>query len=85
MGFKGGEVKGQKNILLNKCLLDLIMLSKEKILQTVNELPEQFSIEYLFERIILLQKIELGLEQSKSGRVLSTGQARERLKKWLLK
>ncbi len=85
MGFKGGEVKGQKNILLNKCLLDLIMLSKEKILQTVNELPEQFSIEDLFERIILLQKIELGLEQSKSGRVLSTGQARERLKKWLLK
>ena len=61
------------------------MLSKEKILQTVNELPEQFSIEDLFERIILLQKIELGLEQSKSGRVLSTGQARERLKKWLLK
>lgn len=85
MGFKGGAVKGQKNILLNKCLLDLIMLSKEKILQTVNELPEQFSIEDLFERIILLQKIELGLEQSKSGRVLSTGQARERLKKWLLK
>ena len=85
MAFKGGEVKGQKNILLNKCLLDLIMLSKEKILQTVNELPEQFSIEDLFERIILLQKIELGLEQSKSGRVLSTGQARERLKKWLLK
>jgi hypothetical protein len=61
------------------------MLSKDKILQTVNELPEGFSIEELFERIILLQKIELGLDQSKAGNVLSTEQARERLKKWLLK
>lgn len=61
------------------------MLSKDKILQTVNELPEQFSIEDLFERIILLQKIESGLEQSKAGIVLSTEQARERLKRWLLK
>jgi hypothetical protein len=61
------------------------MLSKDKILQAVKELPEQFSIEELFERIILLQKIELGLEQSKSDKVLNTDQARERLKKWLLK
>jgi hypothetical protein len=61
------------------------MLSKDKILQAVKELPEQFSIEELFERIILLQKIELGLEQSKAGKVLTTDQARERLKKWLLK
>lgn len=61
------------------------MLSKEKILQTVNELPDQFSAEELFERIILLQKIELGLEQSKSGIVLSTTEAKERLKKWLLR
>jgi hypothetical protein len=61
------------------------MLSKEKILQSIKELPDQFSLEELFERIILLQKIELGLEQSKNGQVLTTQQAREKLKKWLLK
>lgn len=71
--------------MVNLILLNLIMLSKDKILQTVKELPEQFSIEELFERIILLQKIELGLEQSKSDKVLTTDQARERLKKWLLR
>jgi hypothetical protein len=48
-------------------------------------LPDSFSIEDLFERIILLQKIEIGLEQSKSGQVLSTSEARKKLKKWLLK
>jgi hypothetical protein len=61
------------------------MLSKDRILQTVKDLPENFSIEELFERIILLQKIEVGVEQSKTDQVLTTSQARERLKRWLLK
>ncbi|HNV30224.1 MAG TPA: hypothetical protein PKJ83_13860 [Cyclobacteriaceae bacterium] len=61
------------------------MLSKDKILQTVKDLPDNFSIEELFERIVLLQKIELGLEQSKTDQVISTEQARERLKRWLSK
>jgi hypothetical protein len=61
------------------------MLSKEKILQSIKELPDQFSTEELFERIILLQKVELGLEQSNNGDVLTTPQAKEKLKKWLLK
>jgi len=61
------------------------MLTKEKLIQTIRELPDSFSAEDLFERIILLQKVDLGLEQSKSGQVHSTQEARERLKKWLLK
>lgn len=32
------------------------MLTKEKIIRTINKLPDEFSIEDLFERIILLQK-----------------------------
>jgi|688.fasta_scaffold05150_7 hypothetical protein len=60
-------------------------LSKEKLIETIKDLPDSFSIEDLFERIILLQKIEIGLEQSKSGQVLSTSEARKKLKKWLLK
>jgi hypothetical protein len=61
------------------------MLSKDKILQTVKDLPDNFSIEELFERIVLLQKIEVGLEQSKTDQVITTEQARERLKRWLPK
>ena len=61
------------------------MLSKEKLIQTINDLPESFSIDDLFDRIILLQKIEVGLEQSKSGQVHTTEEARKKLKKWLLK
>lgn len=61
------------------------MLTKEKLLQTLKDLPDKFSIEELFERIILLQKIELGMEQSEKGEVYSTIEAKEKLKKWLLK
>ncbi len=61
------------------------MLSKEKLIQTIRELPDSFSVDDLFERIILLQKIEIGMEQSKAGQVHTTQEAREKLKKWLLK
>ncbi len=63
----------------------MMTLTKEKLIETIRELPDSFSIEDLFERIILLQKIEIGMEQSKLCQVHSTQQAREKLKKWLLK
>ena len=56
------------------------MLSKEKLIQTICELPDSFSVDDLFERIILLQKIEIGIEQSKFGQVHTTQEAREKLK-----
>lgn len=60
-------------------------LTKEKVIETIKGLPDSFSADDLIERIILLQKIEIGLAQSKSGQVLSTSQARKKLKKWLPK
>lgn len=59
------------------------MLSKEKILQTLKDLPDTFSIDELFDRIVLLNKIEIGLEQSESGQVNTTDEAKDKLKKWL--
>jgi hypothetical protein len=61
------------------------MLIKEKILQTLKDLPDHFSIEDLFERIILIQKIETGIEQSNNGKTVSIEEARKKLDKWLLK
>lgn len=61
------------------------MLTREKILETIKAMPDQFSIEELFEKIILLQKIDVGIEQSNNNQVISSSQAKERLKKWLLK
>ena len=60
------------------------MLDKKKVLQTIKELPDTFSIEEVIDRIVLLQKIEIGLEQSGKGEVLSSAEAKARLKKWLM-
>lgn len=63
----------------------MTMLTKERLLETIEGMPERFSMEELFEKIILIQKIELGIEQSNNNQVYSTSEAKERLKKWLLK
>jgi hypothetical protein len=59
------------------------MITKKKLLQTIQNLPEKFSVDELLDRIMLLQKIELGIEQSASGKVSSTSEAKKKLKKWL--
>jgi hypothetical protein len=65
--------------------LNMTTLTKEKLIETIKELPDSFSVEDLFERIILLKKVEIGMEQSRTGQVHSTEEAREKLKRWLLK
>ena len=59
------------------------MLTKEKIIEAIKDMPNKFSVDDLLERIMLMQKIEIGIEQSSTGKVVSTDQAKERLKKWL--
>ena len=58
------------------------MLTKEKLIKTINELPNSFSLDDLFDRIYLLQKIENGIEQSKLENVKTTKEAKEKLSKW---
>lgn len=59
------------------------MLSKTKVLKTIKELPESFSLEELFDKIIFLNKIEIGRQQSEEGKVFSTAEAKKHLSKWL--
>lgn len=59
------------------------MINKKQLLETINRLPNKFSAEEIINRIILMQKIEIGLEQSKAGKVLTESDARKKLKKWL--
>ena len=60
-----------------------IMLNKSKVIKSLKSLPETFSVDEVIDRIILLQKIELGLEQSSANKVSSSSEAKKKLKKWL--
>lgn len=59
------------------------MLRRRKVIETISSLPETFSIEELIDRLILIQKIEIGIDQAEKGQAVSTKVAKTRLKKWL--
>ena len=59
------------------------MLTKKEVLESIKSLPEKFEAETAIEKIVFLEKIRIGLEQSKAGNVVSKEDARKRLGKWL--
>ncbi|MGN7988377.1 hypothetical protein ACTJKC_13600 [Pedobacter sp. 22226] len=58
-------------------------MKKTEVIDTLKEMPDEFSADELIERILLLQKIDSGLQQVVEGKVLSEEQAEQKLEKWL--
>ncbi len=59
------------------------MLTKEKIKTTIDSLPDNFTIEDIVEELVVLDKIEQGLNDVKKGKVYSTEEVKRKLDKWL--
>jgi predicted transcriptional regulator len=59
------------------------MLTKDKVKKTVDQLPEQFTVDQIVEQLIILDKIEEGLKDIEEGSVYSTDQVKQELKRWL--
>ncbi len=59
------------------------MITKKTLMRTLENLPDKFSLDDLLDRILLLQKIDVGMEQSQAGQTHTTEQAKDKLKKWL--
>lgn len=58
-------------------------MKKTEIIDTLKEMPDEFSADELIERILLLQKIDAGLNQVKEGKVYSEEEAAQKLDRWL--
>ena len=59
------------------------MTVKEKMLKTVQELPDDASFEDAMERLFLLAKIERGIGQADQGDTVSHQAVKDRMAKWL--
>ncbi len=59
------------------------MLTKEKIHNTINSLPDNLTIDQVIEEMILLDKIEQGISDANEGRVFTTDEVKDKLNKWL--
>jgi hypothetical protein len=59
------------------------LISKEAVLKSISEIPtDRVSIEELFDRIIYLYKIEIGLARSHRREGMSIESIREKMKSW---
>ena len=58
------------------------MLTKDKLRQSINKLPDSFTIDELIDQLIFIEKVEEGLEQSKERKVLSNEKVKKIIEKW---
>ena len=59
------------------------MTIKEKMLHAVEDLPADATYEDAMERILLLAKVERGLQQADEGSTVSHADVQDRMAKWL--
>ena len=57
---------------------------KKKVIDLINELPEDAEYNDIFEAIYFQQKIEVGLQELEDGQRISHQEVRERFRKWLV-
>ncbi|WP_046757450.1 hypothetical protein [Kordia jejudonensis] len=58
------------------------MLTKSKLREQIESFPEEFSIDELVERLILVEKIDRGNTQSENGEVISEAELDNEIEKW---
>jgi len=59
-----------------------MMITKEKLKKQLEQFPEEFSIDELVEKLILIEKIDCGNQQSENGDVISENDLDNEIKKW---
>ena len=58
------------------------MLTKDKIQELINHMPDKFSADDLIEKIILLQRIEIGKQQIKDEHCLTEEELDKLIDSW---
>jgi predicted transcriptional regulator len=57
-------------------------MKKSTIINTLNELPKEFDLDDFLERLIVIEKIDEGLEDAKSGKIVSHDKVKKMVAKW---
>ena len=59
------------------------MLQRDKVLETIKQLPNTFSVDEVMDRIFLLEKIDIGLNQSRNNEIITDEARDSKLPEWL--
>ncbi len=57
-------------------------MQKDKILETVNDLPSEFELEELIEKLIFIEKVEKGLAQLDTDEIKTHEAVKQIVKTW---
>jgi hypothetical protein len=57
-------------------------MTKEAIIKVVNDLPNDFELDVLLDKLIFMAKIEKGLQQANEGKTKSHEEMVEKAKSW---
>ena len=58
-------------------------MRKSAVIESISKLPDEFSMDEIIERLVVIEKIEKGRQQVKAGQINTEEQAKARLDKWL--
>lgn len=58
------------------------MITKTQLINTLDKLPENLNIDQIIDHLILVEKVQKGLDDSENGRVLTQDEAKQKLRKW---
>lgn len=59
------------------------MITKTQLIDTLDKLPENLTIDQVIDHLIFVEKVQKGLDDSANGRINSKEEAKEKLKRWL--
>jgi len=57
-------------------------MKKEDVIEAMRELPQDFELEKLLEKLVFIEKVEKGLGQLEQGNTFSHNEVIEMSKKW---
>ncbi|MFO7657584.1 MAG: hypothetical protein R6W78_10990 [Bacteroidales bacterium] len=58
------------------------MLTKNTVRQSIDNLPDSFTIDELIEQLIFVEKVEEGIKQSDEGKTISNDDVKIMIEKW---
>lgn len=58
------------------------MLTKSQIMEQLEKMPNSFSVDEFIEKLILIEKIEKGMIQSKKGMTINENELFAKVKEW---
>jgi len=58
------------------------MITKKQLKETIEKLPEEFSLEDLMDKLILLDKIEKAEKESERGETITEAELNKEIEKW---